>query len=287
MRRAGKLLPLAIFSTVLAFLVGCAGPIHQMEREGLVQLQTAAPISVRQGGKYVYVNCRDGTGNNLDIQGRVIVLLRSRGYIPVSDPKLADYQLTGGPNSINYQQDHSRTTGGGQAIGALVMGALAGGLVGGFTGSAGLGAVAAIGGAAMGAAVGGAAEAHAAPGVVVASVHVRVDERINFLSEKQARLPEPTQKVRKVRRILKSGKKVWVTEMETDIQDAETPVKSTVAAAQSGAGATTVVTDRRVADFVPHQADFQVKHVVESSTTADQIKALLAEKIATAIANVL
>jgi len=272
---------------IIGFLAGCAVPIHQMEREGLVQLQTAVPIIVRPGGKYVYVKCRDGTGNNLDIQSRVISLLQSKGYMIVSDPKLADYQLTAGPNSINYQQDYSRTTGGGQTIGALMGGALAGGFVAAFTGSAGLATAAAIGGAATGAALGGAAEAQAAPGVVVASVHVRVDERINFLNEKQAKLPEPIQEYRKVQKTLKSGKKVWVKEKIVETEEAKTPVKSTVAAAQSGAGATTVVTDRRVADFVPHQANFEVKHVVESSTPADQIKALLAEKIAAAIANVL
>ncbi|KKT32816.1 MAG: hypothetical protein UW19_C0015G0024 [Candidatus Moranbacteria bacterium GW2011_GWF2_44_10] len=281
MKRESELFLLAIILVTIAFSAGCVGPIHEMEKSGLVQLQTAAPISARPGGKYVYVNCRDGTGNNLDIQNRVISLIRSRGYISVSDPKLADYQLTGGPNSISYQQDRSRTTGGGQAIGALMLGALAGGLVGGFTGNAGLATAAAIG------AIGGTAEAHAAPGIVIASVNIRIDERINFLSERQAKLPQPIQKVRKVKKTLKSGKKVWVTEDITETEDAETPVKSTVAAAQSGAGATTVVTDRRVADFVPHQATFEVKHVVESSTPADQIKNLLAEKIAAAIANIL
>lgn len=287
MKCTARFLLFGIFLTILVFLTGCVGPIHQLEREGLVQLQTAAPIIVRPGGKYIGVQCRDGTGNNMNIEAAVVSQLRSRGKSVVADVKNMDYILSGQVTSINYQRDTSRSGGGGATLGALIMGGLASGLVAGFTGDPWLAFAAGAGGAVAGAAIGHQIDQHVAPGIITAKVHIRVDERINFLSEKQIKLPEPIEKYRKVRKTLKSGKKVWVTEKITETEEAETPVKSTVAAAQSGAGATTVVTDRRVAEFVPHQADFNVTLAVESDTPTSEILRRLEEKIATAIANVL
>ena len=266
---------------------GCAGPIHEMEKAGMVQLQTAAPISVRPGGKYIMVQCRDGTGNNMNIESKTIVTLRSRGKAVVADVKNADYCLGSQVTSISYQRDTGRSGGAGATLGALALGALAGGLTGGLTGSAGLGFAAAGAGALAGAAIGHQLDQQVAPGIIMAKVHVRVDERINFLSERQTALPEPTKKYRKVKKTTKSGKKIWVNEEITEDEEAETPVKSTAAIAQSGAGTTTSVTDRRVADFIPHQADFDVTLVVESSTTKEEILRRLEDKIASAIANMI
>jgi hypothetical protein len=277
---------LALLVPLFLILSGCAGPIHPMEKSGMVQLQTAAPIAVRPGGKYVMVQGRDGTGNNMNIQACLIDKLRNRGKAVVLDVKNADYILSIQPVSLCYQRDTSRV-GGGATFGALALGALAGGLVGGLTGDPWLGLAAAAGGAATGAAIGYHLDQQVAPGIIVAKVHIRVDERVSFLGERQTALPEPIQKYRKVKKTLKSGKVVWVKEKIVEEEEAETPVKSTVAAAQSGTGATTLVTDRRVAEFVPHQTDVEVRLVVESEASREEILRRLEEKIAEVGANVI
>ncbi len=275
-----------ILVIVTAVLAGCAGPIHQLERQGLVQLTSPAPIQVRPGGKYVMAQCRDSTGYLNNLQSSVNNELRNRGKAVVSDVKNADYILNGQVTSINYQRDTSRITGGGATIGGLLLGGLAGGLTGGLTGSPGWGFGAGALGAAAGAAIGHQLDQQVAPGIVIAKVHIRVDERINFLGERRVALPlEPIKKYRRVLKKTKSGKKVWVQEKVTETEESETPVHSTVATARSGSGTATIVTDRRVAQFVPHQAEIEVKLVVEQSTTMEEIKQRLEQKIAAAMAN--
>jgi len=288
MARGNKLLFLLFLVFLVGipvFLSGCAPQIHPLEKAGTLQLQTVAPIQVRAGGKYVKVDCRDGTGNNMNLQDAVTSCLRQRGKAVVSDVKNSDYILNGQVSSLSYQRDTSRPSGGGAIIGALVGAALAGGFTGGFTGDPWLAMAAAGGGALAGGAIGHQADQQMAPGIVTAKVFVRVEERINFLGEKQADLPEPVQKYRKIGKTLKSGKRVWVREKIIEMEEAETPVKSTVASAQSGAGTMSTVIDRRVAKFVPHQAEFDVTLVVEHNAPVPEIIQRLEEKIASAIAN--
>ena len=284
-KKAGLVLAVACF--IAAFLLaGCAGPIHQIERAGLVQLTSPASINARPGGKYVLLNCRDSTGLNLNYQGKATRLLRDKGKGVVDSLKSADYAISANVASLSYRKDY-RSGGAGATIGAILLGGLAGGLTGGLTGSPGWGLGAAAIGSAAGAAIGYQLDRQVAPGIVTAKVHIRVDERINFIGERRTSLPEPIQKYRKVRKTLKSGKKIWVREKITETEEAETPIRSTVAAARSGSGTATVVTDRRVAKFIPHQAEYEVGVVVERTTTLSEIKQRLEDKVAAIVAGVL
>ncbi len=283
-KKAGLVLAVACF--IAAFLLaGCAGPIHQIERAGLVQLTSPASINARPGGKYVLLNCRDSTGLNLNYQGKATRLLRDKGKGVVDSLKSADYAISANVASLSYRKDY-RSGGAGATIGAILLGGLAGGLTGGLTGSPGWGLGAAAIGSAAGAAIGYQLDRQVAPGIVTAKVHIRVDERINFIGERQADLPVPTKKWRRVRKTTKSGR-IRRYESETSVEEAQTPIRSTIAAARSGSGTATVVTDRRVAKFIPHQAEYEVGVVVERTTTLGEIKRRLEDKVAAIVAGAL
>jgi hypothetical protein len=279
MKRAGKLLPIGVLFIIFAILVGCAPEIRNIEKGGMAQLQTP-PIILKPGAKYIMVRFQDNTGRGLDCQAKIVSQIRNSGKKVVSGEKNSDDILTFIPYSFVYQKDLSRASSGGATIGALAGGIGAGLLTGFLTGSPAATGLAAAAGAAVGGYIGHQGDLRMAPGVITIKAKHRIDERINFIGEKQDALPEPIKKYRKVRRTTKSGKKIWVKELITEEESAETPIKSTSAVGRSGSSSVSVVTDRRVAKFIPYESDLVITYIVDHDTTWEEIKPKIEDQLA-------